>query len=347
MEEMLDRAVLWLCTEYPALANVAGPAAPADEERVQLSWKAKLVGKRLYAFHVSCFTMFKDAKAVDEIARDYDRFYGQPSQAVLNQFRLSVQAVLAMSDWGQFFPLVRVKAPSPQRLSEMLRQSVKNSRKRGYHKDSMDFNRVHASGTSKILRKGESYLAAATLKAVDVEEHWSWADGDTKYLDATCLVYDSKHSYVGHLDYNNTMLRSVHGSTIKEGVLSHSGDQLDEVKQSGFHQIHVQLDALPPTVQYLYITVSAWSEARLCDIRQPSVRLLDSAGQELCRYDVEGADGSKTAIIMCVLHRRPERSTDQVSRWALEAIGDVGDGAADRYGPIQSMIESFRKRKGW
>merc|ERR1712203_651615 len=120
------------------------------------------------------------------------------------------------------------------------------------------------------------------------------------------------------------------------GALVHSGDQLDHGKQSGFHQIHVQLDSLPRAGQYLYITVSAWSGARLRDIRQPSVRLLDSARQELCRYDVEGAEGSKTAIIMCVLHRRPERSTSQVSRWALEAIGDVGDGAADRLAPSRA-----------
>merc|ERR1719411_2246906 len=100
-----------------------------------------------------------------------------------------------MDSGESFFRLVRVKTPVPSRLAEMLRQSVKNSRKRGYHKDGMDFNRVHASGTSKILRKGESYLAAATLSAVDVEEHWSWADEETKFLDATCLVYDSKHTY--------------------------------------------------------------------------------------------------------------------------------------------------------
>lgn len=347
LEEMMDRQVLWLCTEHPGLTNLAGGAAPSDEQRLEQSWKAALVGKRLHAFHVSCFTIFKDARTADELARDYDRFYGQPSQALLGQFRRNTQTVLDMSEWGTFFRLVRVKVASPQKLVEMLRQNVKNSRKRGYHRDGMDFNSVHASGTSKILRKGESYLAAATLKAVDVEEHWSWADHDTKYLDATCLVYDSKHAFAGHLDYSNRALKEVGSKAIKEGALLHSGDQLDSVKQSGFHQIHVQLDALPAAVQYLYITVSAWSGAKLRDIRQPSVRLLDTDRQELCRYNVEGADGGRTAILMCVMHRRPERSTSQVSRWALEAIGDVGDGAADRYGPIHSMIEAFRKKKGW
>lgn len=284
---------------------------------------------------------------MDDIARDYDRFYGQPSQAFLNKFRLNTQSVLAMNDWDAFFGLVRVKAPSPEKLAEMLRTSVKNSRKRGYHTDGMDFNRVHASGTSKILRKGESYMAAATLKAVDLEDHWSWADGATKFLDATCLVYDCSHKHVGHLDYQKTSMTVANGRPIKRGVLSHSGDQLDDAKQSGFHQIHVQLDGLPSNVQYLYITVSAWDGAKLRDIQQPSVRLLESGAGELCRYDVEGADGNKTSILMCVLHRRPERSTSQVSRWALEAIGEVGFGAADNYGPILEMVEGFRRKKGW
>merc|ERR1719265_917780 len=136
------------------------------------------------------------------------------------------------------------------------------------------------------------------------------------------------------------------GRVIKPGVLSHSGDQLDDAKQSGFHQIHVQLDGLPSNVQYLYITVSAWDGAKLREIQQPFVRLLETGGDELCRYNVDGADGNKTSILMCVLHRRPERSTSQVSRWALEAIGEVGFGAADNYGPIHEMVECFRQTKG-
>jgi stress response protein SCP2 len=211
----------------------------------------------------------------------------------------------------------------------------------------MDFNRVHASGTSKILHKGESYLSAATLKAVDLEEHWSWADGDTKYLDATCLVYDRSHCFIGLLDYQSKTMTKVGQQSVKEGVLSHSGDQLDAEKQSGVHKIHVQVDALPDDIQYLYITVSAWAGAKLSEIRQPSVRLCEANGEELCRYDVDGADKSKTAILMCVLHRRPERSTSKVSRWALEAIGEVGFGAADNYGPIYDMVNNFRQKKGW
>lgn len=347
LHEWLDRQVLWLCTEHPGLASLSGRAAPTDDERVKQSWEASLVSKRLYAFHVNCFTLSKHGRSIDDITREYDTFYGQPSRHTLGRFHDCVHAALDVSDWSHFFKLVHVTEPPRAMLLELLRNAVRNSRRRGYHRDGMDFNRVHASGTSKILRKGESYMAAATLKAVDLEEHWSWSDGDTKYLDATCLVYDCSHEYLGVLDYNHTTMTSVNGKHMKAGVLQHSGDQLDLEKQSGQHTIHVDLSSLPMAIQYLYIAVSSWNGATLSHIRQPSVRLMGDGREELCRYNVDAADGQKTAILMCVLHRRVERSTAQTSRWALEAIGDVGNGAADNYGPMLETIEKFRKLKKW
>merc|ERR1712061_830059 len=119
----------------------------------------------------------------------------------------------------------------------MLRDGVRNSRRRGYHKDGMDFNLVHASGTSKILRKGESFLAAATLNEINLEEHWSWDNGDVRYLDATCLLYDGQHGRLGCVDYSSKVFVQADGTSVSPSVMSHSGDQLDEDKESGFHQI--------------------------------------------------------------------------------------------------------------
>jgi len=266
---------------------------------------------------------------------------------VIRRFQNGVQAVLGMSSWPDFFRFIGVAMPVRAKFVEMLRNAVRNSRKKGYHKDGMDFNRVHASGTSKILRKGESFLAAATLNEIDLEEHWSWDSGHVKYLDATCLLYDRNHQRLGHLDYNNMTFVRADGVALSPKILSHSGDQLDHDKESGFHQIGARLNSLPKDVHYLYITVSSWDGARLKEIRQPSVRLSERGGQELCRYNVESADGDKTAILMCVLHRRVDRSTSAVSRWALEAIGEVGMGSADNYQPIFDMIGKFSKTKNW
>merc|ERR1711957_902394 len=131
------------------------------------------------------------------------------------------------------------------------------------------------------------------------------------------------------------------GGKASSGVLVHSGDQMDEYKQSGKHTITMQLDRLPQDVSSLYLALSAWDGKRLSEIKQPHVRLVDqSTGQELCRYDVDGAkDAHKhTAILMCVLHRRGDRSTRGCTRWALEAIGDIGGGSAADYKPIEKIV---------
>lgn len=201
-------------------------------------------------------------------------------------------------------------------------------------------------GAPKKLLKGERYIAAATLMEVDLEEQWSWSGSTTKFLDATCLVYDSRHTYVGRLDYLSTALTAVSGKAIPQGVLKHSGDVMDNAKRTGLHQIHVEVGALPSEI-HLYITVSSFQGAKLKEIREPSVRLMDSTGHELCRYDVQGADGNKTAILMCVLHRHRESSTTQMPNWTLEAIGEVGGGSADNYDPIFATVEKFRKGKKW
>jgi len=346
LTEWLSRQVLWVCQEYPCLANLGERGAPTDDERLQKTWAANQVSKRLFAFHGMCFNLFKQ-KSPRDLAHEHDALYGQPSNQVVRSFHDGVKAVLGMQSWSDFFQFVGFAPGSRAKFVEMLRDGVRNSRKRGYHKDGMDFNRVHASGTSKILRKGESFLAAATLNEVDLEEHWSWADGETKFLDATCVLYDVKHQKLGHLDYSQTSFVRANGKAVPRTVLCHSGDQIDNEKQSGFHQIGLGLNSLPAEVHYLYITVSSWMGARLKDIKQPSVRLSERGGAELCRYNVDSASGEKTSILMCVLHRRVERSTESVSRWSLEAIGEVGDGSASNYGPLFAMIDKFRKAKGW
>jgi len=293
-----------------------------------------------------CFTLFRQRPLI-EMAREHDAFFGQPSRNLIRRFQQGVKAVLDMGSWLDFFKFIGVAMPGRAKLAEMLRNGVRNSRKRGYHKDGMDFNRIHASGTSKILRKGESFLAAATLNEIDLEEHWSWDSGDVKYLDASCLLFNGQHQRLGLLDYNNMKFNRSDGTSLSPQIISHSGDQLDHDKESGFHQISAQLNKLPKDVHYIYITVSSWADARIKDIRQPSVRLCERGGHELCRYNVESADGDKTAILMCVLHRRADRSTAAVSRWALEAIGEVGMGSAGNYEPIYDSIENFRKTKNW
>lgn len=163
-------------------------------------------------------------------------------------------------------------------------------------------------------------------------EHW--ADGSTKFLASTCLVYDCSYQLEFVL-ISNTRMKEVNVHPVKPGALSRPGDQLDNVNQGVFHQIHEQLDGLPSIVRYLYIVVSTWDGVKLREIQSPPVRLPETGGDDFCRYNVDGAHGNMTAVLMRVLHRCPERSTSQVSCWALEAVSEVGHAAAHNYGLIK------------
>jgi hypothetical protein len=349
LQEWMDRQTLWLCTESPELAKVGDADKLSDEERCQLSWAAKPVGKRLFCFHAILLHLCRD-RPLEAQARQLDRLYGQPPQHLVQKLQQHVKELLACDSWPAWYRLLGAPLPPKAQLADQLRLAVRNSAAKNYHKPGMDFRRVHASGTSRILQKGESFLAAGTLKAVDLEDRWSWSGMDTKFLDATLLVYDAEHTLLGTLDYQNPQLRSLgeggRQAKVRPGALSHSGDVMNEAKQSGLHRIHVQLDALPSQVEFLYVALSSWAGATLGEIRQPSVRLMSTDG-ELCRYDVEKADASKTCILMCVLHRRSDRSSSAAARWALEAIGEVGMGAADNYGPVLDSVQRFRRAKGW
>ncbi len=54
---------------------------------------------------------------------------------------------------------------------------------------------------SRILLKGQRYTAPPGMKTVDIEERWGWRGGDTKYLDASCLLYGNQGELLEAVDY--------------------------------------------------------------------------------------------------------------------------------------------------
>ena len=93
---------------------------------------------------------------------------------------------------------------------------------------------------SKLLLKGESYAAGHGLSHIKLEEAWGYAGvgfGGVQYLDASCLLYDTKGECIGHVDYSN---RQYH-----QGCVRHSGDVIDHDKSEGSHTLDIDLHRLP------------------------------------------------------------------------------------------------------
>jgi stress response protein SCP2/ubiquitin-protein ligase len=349
--ESFDRGVLWNCRDFPELAKTqagkggkGGMAAQQqqvgmDKERLDKTLTASKVSLRLTMFHVYFVTQIaRPAKtSLADVFDDLNMLMGRPSLGTRKSFHRAVNDILETKTWPEVYRLLQLPCPTPGALTRTLVGAVQNSLDKGYHRRDTKFHKIHKSGVSKILLKGESYTAAPDLKQVRLEERWKCKpNGGFQYLDASCLLYDFAGKHITTVDYARTR------STQAPGV-SHSGDVIDHEKNMGTHIITIDLHKLPKKAASLYFTVSAFAGALLRDIVQPSVHLLDSTTghgkAELCSYEVEDlsdADLKKKAVVMCVLRRDRVGGT-----WSCVAIGQPCQGSADNYGPMVARLDKL------
>ena len=328
LTESFNRSILWMCSRDATLASrlkrrpMAG--GDADMELLASVMQVHKVSLRLWMFHASFLALVARPASVSsaQVAYEYDCMYGRPSAASKSRFRAQVLNILQVKTWPEFFTRVGVRCMTPASLTAILRQSWINSLSLGYHDRWTDFSKVQRSGVSTLLMKGESYSAAPNMRHLKLEEHWRWQDA-TKFLDASALVFSADGQHLGTVDYSR---RSSLG-------VRHSGDVLDHGNRSGAHTIDVDLRRLPSAASAIYFTISAWADAMLTDIRLPHVAVADGEGNPLCEYHIEGTakfTGMKS-VVMCRLVRSAN------SRWSVEAIGNIGQGDAQDYGPLLSF----------
>ena len=344
--ENMDRGVLWICKKYPTLSNNAN----VTSKRVEQSFDAMTVSLRLIMFHVYFYKATCQGMTTQERANRYDRFFGQvepeefapsvetegsteelttvasaPALSFTNFRNQIINVILTVDAWTTFFAFVGIKCPeSKEEMEKLLRLHLQNSFRKKYHNKGMDFSRVQASGTSTILSKGQQYSASASLRRVLFKNVWNY-EGETTYLDATCLLY-AGHNRLSVVDFANTSA---------QGVV-HSGDLMRV--GGGTHTIHIDLQELDPTVDALVFVISAFEDATLADILSPSISFTDSDANDdaeaLCTYDLDSQDKVSylTSVIICKLYRV------RGGGWHVQAIGDAHKGAADDYGPIFKAV---------
>jgi stress response protein SCP2 len=369
LNEMFDRAVLWVCKEHPKLETTTQSSGNPEtveqcEERVMLTRSAMTVVLRLTMFHAYFLTACCKGTTQDR-SNKYDCFFGQtdpadnPSSSKVGEghdgvsnaedkldakvpgdekeesppvlsfshFREQVNRIHSSTTWKSFFQLVGLRGPRcKEDMAKLLRQHVKNSRRKKYHKAGMDFARVQASGTSQILAKGQTYSASSELCRVSFHDSWSFT-GHVKFLDATCLLYRGK-LLVGNVDY----LRRTGG----DGAVRHSGDILRD--GVGTHTIHINLSQLQPEITSCVFVISAFNGATLSDILTPTISFTDADKDlPLCVYHLDSEDkvSHLTSVVMCKLYRTRKES------WHVQAIGDAYGGDASNYGPIYKAVQTL------
>lgn len=163
-------------------------------------------------------------------------------------------------------------------MSDLLRSAWRRGEKKGYHSANTDFNKIHASGVSRILLKGQSYSTPPGTKSVELEVHYKWKPEFTvRYLDGAVLLFGPDRHFREMIAWNNQ--RS--STTARPGAVTHSGDIMEFGQQQGLNRAKVVFGELGPDVCEVFITLSAWSDAMLSDIIQPYVQLKEPSTGEL------------------------------------------------------------------
>ncbi|KAI8618999.1 hypothetical protein BC830DRAFT_1106056 [Chytriomyces sp. MP71] len=333
LKETMTRQVLWACRYQPSLAKLAPLKCKdqVEEDRIKDTFDGAATSLKLVATHAAVFNAISRYDSVVKLAESHDLFYGRPLNHFLAALKAEVSKILSATSFKEIIPFFHLpRLPfayptySPSKLTECLRNCIVQSLANGYHSKNMDFSRIHRSGVSKILRKGQSYRCAPNIKKIVMEESWG-VGGLSTYLDATAFTYDFNGKQLELVDYRR---HSAH-----EGAIRHSGDIV--VGERGSHKITIDTKKLPAKVQTLVFTMTSWTTT-LPNILSPEVRLFDADSMtELCQYSFDecARAGNNTCVVMCTLRRETVSGI-----WNVKALGKIGKGTAMCYTPVLEMI---------
>jgi len=283
-EESFDRNVLWTCRDNPSFArpdrNVLGQGA--DVQRLQATLTSTKVSKRLLMFHVHFLEVVKLQQNTQDL------FYGRPPHHLRNTFKTSVRTILAAETWPDFFNICHRSCPGPSRLTDILKQAVKNSRQKRYHSDKTDFSRIQASGVSHILKKGETYKLSSSIQHVRLE----LGSDSANILCGACLMYE---------DLTCAAVVSYDNCSSYNGAVEHSGDM--SVNGRSKHVLNVKVGLLPSSVTRLFFTLCSCGCTDLSGFKSPTIDMRDEGNAApLCTYSIEKA-GRAPTVVMAVMTR--------------------------------------------
>ncbi|KAL3914523.1 MAG: hypothetical protein SGARI_000077 [Bacillariaceae sp.] len=324
LSETFDRCALWIAKANPFLEKTPKESTMEEvHQRVDLSRKSMEFSNGTAAERSNLYDRMLFQRTKEEATANV----GNKTLSV-EAFQEAINEIILIESFQKFFRFIGLKGPqSKQEMSELLVTSVKNSRRKRYHKPGMDFSRVQARGTSRLLAKGQKYSASSDLKRVVFSDHWRF-QGGVKYLDATVVLFKGKER-VETVDYGRTYSQ--------RGAVVHSGDVISN--NTGTHTININLEAMDTSITSLVFVISAWNQATLSDITSASVTFRDSDVEDetpLCEYHLDAHDkvDSLKSVVMCKLYRKDDS-------WHVLAIGDAHKGDATYYEPIYKALKKY------
>ncbi|CAE7553476.1 UBC5B, partial [Symbiodinium pilosum] len=134
LTEVFDRNVLWVLKKYPHLAQLSD--AGVSRERLRATFQAALVSMRLIMFNAWFLNKVAkpSADTSDSALARYERTKGVPPRHQIEAVHRAVRTICEVDSWEAYFDSLGVERVKPEQLCNWLRQSVRNSAQKGYHK---------------------------------------------------------------------------------------------------------------------------------------------------------------------------------------------------------------------
>lgn len=132
LQETFERNVQWYLKDAPQLGNTKDNNVNAT--RTAQTFKFTEVSRNLVAFQALFVDVAKPAgMSLKQVADRYDATNGQPSAAMQAQMKEAVRSIRACKNYGEWYKLMRLPAPSEDELCKILCASVESaSTKEGY-----------------------------------------------------------------------------------------------------------------------------------------------------------------------------------------------------------------------
>ncbi len=137
LQEFFDRTVFWTLDErqhnMPELAYLEQDAV--SEYRLDRTLRSTQTATRLLMFQVFFmrFVGKPQGKSLPQILDLYNKSYGRPQRGTAETLCDETKRIHHVDSWSEFYRRIGLAEPSLAQMSEMLRQSVRNSESKGYH----------------------------------------------------------------------------------------------------------------------------------------------------------------------------------------------------------------------
>lgn len=136
LQETMDRNVLWTIRRCGLKYATSVPDPHIDQDRIEKTFVANHISWRLLVFQVKFLEIVaKPAGAsLEEVAKEYDRLYGRPSARVRDALQAATKDIQEnVINFDEFFKRIGLPTLSREELLNLLRRSVSNSERKGYH----------------------------------------------------------------------------------------------------------------------------------------------------------------------------------------------------------------------